>query len=71
MYYELSKPDKKIARACIDKGLDAQMRECLETSDAIIADWRAGKFPTTRDAYHQLYGDIRERIRLLPDDTMG
>ena len=38
MYYILSKREKKIARACIDKGLDAEFREGLEKFEAIIAD---------------------------------
>lgn len=29
MNYQLSKSDKKIARACIDKGVDAEFREGL------------------------------------------
>ena len=65
MYYELSKPDKKIARACIDKGLNAQMRECLEASEAILANWRSGKFPTAKDAYHHLYSNVWEKDKAI------
>jgi hypothetical protein len=46
MYRELSKREKKIARACIDKGLDTAFREGLEKSSAVISDWRQGNsFP--------------------------
>ena len=44
MFHELSKREKKIAKACIDKGLDAEFKEGLENFQAIIQDWRAGKF---------------------------
>jgi hypothetical protein len=55
MYYQLSKHDKKIARACIDKGLDAEFREGLEKSESAILDWRAGKYASLKEAYHHLY----------------
>jgi hypothetical protein len=55
MYYELSKREKKIARECIDKGLDAAFKEGLEKSEAVISDWRQGKFSTNKEAYHKLY----------------
>ena len=56
--YELSKSEKKSARYCIDKGLDEEFREGLEKSEAIIRDWRTGKFESNRDAYHALYTAI-------------
>jgi len=56
--YELSKREKKIARYCIDKGLDAEFREGLEKSEAVIQDWRAGKFESNKDAYHALYNAV-------------
>ncbi len=55
MYYELSKREKKIAKACIDKGLEAEFKEGLENFHAIIQDWRAGKFASDKEAYHQLF----------------
>ena len=51
---QLSKRDKKIAKACIDKGLEAEFREGMENFDVIIRDWREGKFTSNREAYHQL-----------------
>ena len=60
MYYELSKKEKKIARACIDKGIDAAFKEGLEKSAAVISDWRQGKFPSNREAYQQLYSVLTD-----------
>ena len=55
MYYELSKREKKIARACIDKGLEAEFREGLENFEAVIRDWRNEKYNNNKEAYQQLY----------------
>lgn len=74
MYYELSKADKKIARANIDKGIDAEFREGLETFEAVIRDWRAGKFSSNRDAYHKLFQAVREKDKAIGkryDDLSG
>lgn len=54
MSHELSKAEKKIARRCIDKGLDAEFREGLEKFETILQDWRAGKFAGNRAAYLKL-----------------
>ena len=61
MYYELSKREKKIARACIDKGLEAEFREGLEKSSSIISEWREAKFSNHKEAYHQLYKVIDQK----------
>src|SRR6188474_1851497 len=61
MFHELSKGEKKVARAAIDKGLDAEFREGMEKFEAIIKDWRAGKFATNRDAYHKLFKAVDEK----------
>jgi hypothetical protein len=55
MYYELSKREKKIARVCIDKGIDTAFKQGLEKSEEVISYWRQGKFPSNREAYHKLY----------------
>ncbi len=65
MHYELSKRDKKIARACIDKGLEAQFREALEELEGIITDWRAGKFAGHKEAYHRLYKTLEKKDRMI------
>jgi hypothetical protein len=61
MYFELSKREKKIAKACIDKGLEAEFNEGLENFDAIIQDWRAGKFASNKEAYHQLFKAVDKK----------
>jgi hypothetical protein len=61
MYYELSKPEKKIARACIDKALKAEFYEGLEKFEAILNDWRQGKFASTKEAYHQFYSAVDKK----------
>lgn len=65
MYYELSKREKNIARACIDKGLDAEFREGLEKIEAIIADWRNGKFAGNKEAYHKMYNALDKKNRTI------
>ena len=49
MFHELSKREKKIAKACLDKGLEAEFKEGLENVDAIIEFWRAGKFASIQE----------------------
>ena len=66
MYHELSKSEKKVARAAIDKGLDAEFREGMEEFEAIIKDWREGKFSTNKEAYHQLFKAVDKK-----DDAIG
>ena len=61
MYYELSKREKKIAKACIDKGLDAEFKEGLENFYAIMRDWQSGKFASNKEAYHQLFKAVDEK----------
>ena len=61
MYYELSKREKKIAKACIDKGLDAEFKEGLENFHAIIQDWRSGKFASNKEAYHELFKAVDKK----------
>ncbi len=60
-YYELSKREKKIARACIDKGLDAEFKEGLEKFATITTNWKEGKYSTNREAYHELFGAVEEK----------
>lgn len=59
--HELSKSEKKVARAAIDKGLDAAFKEGMEKFEAIIKDWRAGKFTTNKEAYHKLFKSVDEK----------
>jgi hypothetical protein len=65
MSHELSKREKKIARACLDKGLDAEFREGLEKFETILQDWRAGKFANNKEAYHALYGAVHKKDKAI------
>ena len=55
MVYELTKSEKKVARAAIDKGIDAAFKEAMENFQTIVKDWQDGKFSSNREAYHLLY----------------
>ena len=61
MFHELSKREKKIARTCIDKGLEAEFKEGLEKFQTIMQDWQAGKFASNKEAYHQLFKAVDEK----------
>ncbi len=61
MHHELSKKEKKIARACIDKGLDAAFKEGLENCEGIIRDWRQRKFSSHKEAYHKIFKVIADQ----------
>jgi len=61
MYHQLTKPDKKIARHCLDKGLDAEFREGLEKFETILRDWREGKFANNKEAYHRLFEAVHKK----------
>lgn len=60
MYYDLSKKEKKIARVCIDKGLDDAFKNGLEKCAAVISNWRQGKFTSNREAYQQLFAVLSD-----------
>jgi len=61
MYYELSKREKKIARACIDKGIEAEFREGLEKFSSIIEEWKEGKYSSHKEAYHALFKAVDQK----------
>lgn len=61
MLYELTKSEKKVARAAIDKGLDAEFKEGLENFETIIQDWREGKFATNKEAYHKIFKAVDDK----------
>ncbi|MBY0436286.1 MAG: hypothetical protein K2U26_19495 [Cyclobacteriaceae bacterium] len=65
MQQKLSKSDKKIAKACIDKGLDAEFHEGLKKFEAILLDWRAGKFDSHKEAYHNLFEALEKKDRAI------
>jgi hypothetical protein len=61
MHSQLSKSDKKIARACIDKGIDAEFHEGLSKCEKILRNWSEGKFVNNKEAYHQLYDTLHTK----------
>ena len=61
MYYELSRSEKKIARACIDKALEAEFYEGLDKFEVILNDWRQGKFASNKEAYHEFYKAVDKK----------
>ena len=69
-----SKREKKIAKACIDKGLDAEFKEGLELCGAVIDAWRDGKIPSNKEAYHQLFSALKNKDKAIArryDDLGG
>lgn len=64
MYYDLNKKDKKIARAAIDKGVDAEYKAGLEEAAAIISHWNSGKL-NNKESYLKLYKAVEERDKAL------
>jgi hypothetical protein len=74
MYYELSKPQKKIARKVMDKGLDNHYIKALLDVKSIIAEWEKGSFDSTRDAYMKLFTTVdnnNNNISLIYDNKGG
>ena len=61
MLYELTKSEKRVARAAIDKGLDTEFREGMEKFETIVKDWREGKFAADKEAYHKLIKAFNEK----------
>jgi len=61
---DLSKREKKIARAIIDKGVEAEFKAGLEQAKAVIAKWETGEL-NNRDGYHTLYKTIKEQDKRI------
>jgi hypothetical protein len=59
--HELTKAEKKVARAAIDKGLDAEFKEGLENFESILQDWRQGKFASNKEAYHKIFKAVDDK----------
>ncbi len=59
MYYELPKREKKIARACIDKGLNIAYTNALNEVGLVIQNWHTEKL-NTRDAYMKLFKVVEQ-----------
>jgi hypothetical protein len=56
---ELSKPDKKVARVLIERGLETEFEKGLAEFTGIIAGWQSGKTPV-KDSYYRLYKSVAE-----------
>lgn len=63
MYYELSKSQKKIARAVMDKGLNTHYRKALSEIELIIKKWKEGNFTNNRETYMLLFQRVKENDR--------
>ncbi|HRI20363.1 MAG TPA: hypothetical protein PLA68_05395 [Panacibacter sp.] len=70
MYYELSKREKKIAKAAIDKGVNAEFKAGLEKAEAIIAEWRKNNVEN-REAYHKLFLAVEEQDKRIANRYDG
>jgi hypothetical protein len=55
MLYDLTKSEKKVAQAAVAKGVDTAFKEAMEKFEAIVKEWRQGKFASNKEAYHKLY----------------
>ena len=60
MNYDLSKKEKRICETCIDKALERELRAGLENFEAIILNWKNGKFPDDRQAYATLFNTVKD-----------
>ncbi len=56
----LSKPDKKVARECIDKGVQADFKAALEMAKKIVDQWNSAA-PDHRETYNMLYKAVNEQ----------
>jgi hypothetical protein len=73
MYYELSKSQKKIARAVIDKGLGEHYLKGLREAESIILNWRNGAL-NNKETFVRLYKCMEEndkQIAWLYNDKGG
>lgn len=41
--------------------MDAAFKEGLENPEAILTDWRKGKFETNKEAYHSLFKEVDDK----------
>ena len=51
MPHELTKPEKKLARVLIEKGVQLDYEKAIMDIDAIIADWKNKNTDTYRALY--------------------
>lgn len=60
---ELTTSEKKVALACIKNGLEAEFRKGPEEVEAVLSNWKQGKFKDNNEAYYKMYAtlDIRDK----------
>lgn len=63
-YYELTKREKKIARDCIEKGVQAEFKTGLEKAKQVISEWETNEL-NNREAYHKLYLIIQDHDKKI------
>ena len=56
---QLSKKDKKVARAIIEKGLLKEFAKGLFDADSVLHDWK-NKVRDNRESYHLLFKTVKE-----------
>ncbi len=54
---DLTKPEKKLARELIEKGLQKEFAKGLQAADSVLQKWK-NKGLDNREAYHTLYKKI-------------
>jgi hypothetical protein len=64
MHYELSKPQKKIARSIIEKGLMKDYAKGLKEVEAILNRWSQDKIDS-REAYMEVYKQVKSYDRFI------
>lgn len=52
---QLTKSEKKIARELFERCMQQEFSTGLQKFDALLANWKSGKFTTNQDAYHALF----------------
>jgi hypothetical protein len=56
---ELSKKDKKVARAIIEAGLQREFANGLNSFLTMLQEWKKSK-SGNREAYYKLYGEVED-----------
>ena len=61
---ELSKGEKKLARQCIDKGVQAEFKAALERVKKIVDEWDNAA-PDHRETYYKLFKAVNEQDKRI------
>jgi hypothetical protein len=62
--YELTKAEKKVMRAAIDKGLQHDFVTAITEMDAVIAKWKEQP-GDARDTYHAMFRTMRDNDKYI------